>query len=183
MNYEEAFKIVTRLEFNSPRNALHVNEGEEGYTFMGIYQKAHPKWQGWSIIKDLESKYSNIKDLSKACYDSCTLQDLVKDFYKTNFWDKLRLDEVKSAKICFEMFVFGVNAGLKNAVKLAQRVVGVLDDGIIGPKTIHALNNYDEDKFDREYDLLEIQFYEMLVSKRPAFKSFINGWTNRALAV
>ena len=39
---EEAFKKVLGLEFSTPANALEWNEGEKGWTFMGIYEFAHP---------------------------------------------------------------------------------------------------------------------------------------------
>ena len=37
-NFNEAFKILMRLEFSFPENALHKNPTENGLTFMGVYE-------------------------------------------------------------------------------------------------------------------------------------------------
>ena len=47
VNFNNAFKILMRLEFSFPENALHKNPTEKEWTFMGIYQKYHSSWKGW----------------------------------------------------------------------------------------------------------------------------------------
>ena len=69
---------------------------------------------------------------------------------------------IVSQKIADEMMVFGVNVGIGHAIKAAQRIAAVPQDGVIGPKTIAALNKVDETVFDETYDLLEIDYYEKL---------------------
>lgn len=179
---EEAFGKLMKLEFNSATNALEYNVGEKGYTFMGIYEVAHPEFEGWSIIKAELAKGDKVK-ASVACYNNLVLRSMVIKFYKREFWDRMRLDEVVPQHTAEEMLVFGVNAGIKSAVKAAQEVVGVDADGVIGSKTIAALNGYDVAKFDAEYDKKEIAHYEMLVAKNPSFERNIKGWKNRAVAV
>ena len=95
----------------------------------------------------------------------------------------MKLDEVVSQKIAEELLVFAVNAGVGVAVKVAQKVIGVQADGVLGSRTIKALNEYDDKKFDIEFDKAEIEHYQKLVDNNPNFKKFINGWKNRAVAV
>lgn len=180
---DEAWGKVVSLEFNSPANALHYNEGEKGYTFMGIYQFAHPEWKGWTRVLYAVRVSKSMVEASKVLYADKELIELVREFYKVEFWDKMKLDQVVSQKIAEEMMVFGVNAGIGSAVKAAQKVVGVGVDGVIGSKTVAALNAFDGKVFDVEYDKAEIAHYEMLVAKNPSFVKFINGWKNRAVAV
>lgn len=182
-NMSEAFEKMLKLEFNSPRNALHYNAGENGYTYMGIYEYAHPNWSGWQIVHEMLNKEPNTSKASIMLYFNEELTLLVMEFYQKKFWDKMRLNEIRSQNTAEEMFVFGVNAGIRNAVMLAQRVVGVSDDGIIGKDTIAALNEYDSDKFSKEYDVEEIKYYERLVAKNEKFERYLNGWRNRAVAV
>lgn len=180
---EEAFKKVLGLEFNSPANALEWNEGEKGWTFMGIYEFAHPGWEGWSTIKrELAADSNRAKVSTKLYYDQNLNMEVLK-FYKVKFWDRMRLDEVVSQKIAEELFVFAVNAGIGTAVKVAQTCVGVQADGILGSGTLKALNGFDEKRFDKDFDLLEIKHYELLAEKNPNFKKFLQGWKNRAVAV
>ena len=178
----KVFDIMLKLEFNNPANALHWNKNEKGYTYMGIYQVAHPKWAGWPAIRHF-TENNSMEVASEKLYKDEDLTKLVKDFYKKQFWDRMRLDELVHQDVANEMFIFGVNAGCKAAVKAAQQVVGVDDDGLIGKNTIKALNECDAKMFDVEYDKKEIKHYEMLVAKNPTFKIYLNGWTNRAKVV
>ncbi|OCS09715.1 peptidoglycan domain protein [Campylobacter fetus subsp. testudinum] len=182
-NFRKSMEILLKLEFNNPSDALHKNKTENGFTFMGIYQGAHASWSGWDIVKNVLSANADIKIASKILYENKTLKKMVFDFYEREFWDKMRLNNVESQIIADEIFCFGVNAGVKTAAKLAQKLVGVTPDGAIGAQTLVALNLADEDKFGIQYDKLEIQYYESLVAKNPANAAYLNGWKNRANAV
>lgn len=180
MSFKKSFDEMLNLELSSPYNALHKNKGENGYTFMGIYESAHPSWKGWEIIYRTLELY---KDLRKASYECCQnvfLAELVEKFYKENFWDKLRLDEIKSDRIADLIFKFGVNVGIKRAVRYAQMVANVRLDGIIGNNTINALNSLDSGYFEDRYKAEFIKLYDELVKRNPDKNSrFLNGWLNR----
>lgn len=179
---ENLFKQLLGLEFNSPNNALHWNEGENGWTFMGIYEYEHPSWSGWDIVNETLTKHGRAKGSVLLYYDTNVLK-LVEEFYKRQFWDKMRLDEVVNQEVANEMMVFAVNAGIMVAVKIAQKLVGATVDGVLGSRTIAALNKVDSAWFDAEYDKEEIKHYEKLVASNPTFKKYINGWKNRAIAI
>ena len=180
---DKAFDIMLKLEFNSPANALHKNKTESGWTFMGIYQTAHPKLSLWTKVNDAVSLSSNVAEASKMLYADKELLDEVKKFYKDKFWDRMWLDKVDSQHKATEIFVFGVNAGCNRAIRLAQIVSGAVADGLVGPKTIEAINRCDEKEFDARYDTEEIKYYEAIVSNNTSKSIFMKGWRNRALAV
>ena len=183
-DFDKCFNRIIHLEFANKYDALHKNDGENGLTYMGIYQSAHPTWIGWGIIKNVLQECNNdLRKASEKLYNMTSLYSAVGLFYDKEFYSKMRLHEINSQQIVDELFCGAINYGIKVAVKLAQRVVGVIDDGIIGQNTIKALNNYDAKKFDIEFDKLEIKHYESLVVKKPYFKRFINGWKNRAVLV
>lgn len=181
---EDSLKLVWEVEYSSRKDkALHQNAGETGWTYKGIYQTAHPQWEGWRIVRTAMQKYNgNMKLASEMLFDNAELEAMVISFYKREFWDKMKLDMVASQKIADEIFVFGLNVGIGHAIKAAQRIAAVPQDGVIGPKTIAALNKVDETVFDEMYDLLEIDYYEKL-GEQPRFKQFVNGWRNRAVYV
>ena len=181
--FEKAINKVYKLEFSDPFNALHKNKNESDMTFMGIYRTAHPTWIVWSIVDKYTAMFDNPRAASHAAYNDLQLREMVGKFYKSEFWDKMRLDEIKSQHIAEEMFVFGVNAGIKMAVKAAQKVIGVTDDGKLGPITLGKLNEYAEDKFNVEYDIIEIAYYEELIKKNENYKIYLKGWKNRAEAI
>ncbi len=182
-NFDEAFKRFNGIEFNRPENVLHQNKGETGLTFYGIYQKAHPNWNGWHrVYAHIMLKDNSRKEASISASKDELLIDEVKNFYRILYWDRLRLDEVKSQKIAEELFFFYLNIGNKQKViKYAQLIVGAKDDGILGKNTLRALNSFDEDIFDKEYDQKQISHYKRLVAKYPKrFTRFLKGWINRA---
>ena len=180
MSFKKSFDEMLNLELSSPYNALHKNKGESGYTFMGIYEGAHTNWSGWEIVYRTLDLYKDLRKASYECYQNIFLTDLAREFYKENFWDKLRLDEIRSDRIADLIFKFAVNVGIKRAVRYAQMVANVRIDGIIGANTINALNTLDSKYFEERYKTEFIKFYDELVKRNPDKNSrFLNGWLNR----
>ena len=133
----------------------------------------------WQIVDEAIARLS-LSEASKSLYTNEWLNGKVYQFYKTNFWDKMKLDKIDSQKIADEIFCFGCNAGIKTAIKLAQRVVNINDDGIIGENTLNALNSFDESEFDLAFDDLEMEYYDKLIAKNPKLAIYKKGWYNRA---
>ena len=181
---EEALDILYRLEFSNESNVLEKNATEDGWTFMGIYQGAFPNLDLWKVIRQKMQQYNgDMKLVGSMMYNNATVREMVQAFYKKEFWDKARLDEVVSQQIANEIFIAGVNMGMKKAVMLAQRLVCVPADGIMGPKTLAAINKYDDVAFDEMYDVLETDHYDMIIANNPSKRIYAKGWRNRAVAV
>ena len=180
--FNEAMGLFLKAEIsNNPKEALHKNRGENGLTYMGIYQRAHPTWFRWGYINTILEKHDGNKiEASIELYQDRSLTQDVYDFMKKNFWDVMKLDSVTSQKIAEELFIFGTNANMKAGVKMAQRLVGVDDDGIVGNGTITALNAFNERVFDEEYDLLEQAYYMNLISRHPELEVNEKGWIRRS---
>lgn len=181
---DEAMKILSWLEHNNDNTrVLHKNKGELGLTFFGIYQSAHPTLSIWNTINQVLKSESNTKKAGPILMKDSELLKQVNIFYKREFWDKMRLDEINSQHIANEIFIFGVNVNWKIAIKEAQKLIGVAADGIIGTQTLKALNNYDEKVFDKKFDDVEIAYYEQIVKNKPHLAHNLKGWINRALYV
>lgn len=182
-DFKEAMGLLESLEFSSNSDILHKNPKEKDITFYGIYKYAHPSWDGWDKVLKAVDKTGSLEEASILLSKDSELKELVYKFYKTEFWDAMKLDYIEDNIKANEMFVFGVNAGRANAVKAAQKLVGVSVDGIIGEKTIKAINAYDTLVFDKGYDKLEIAYYRSLIEKNPSLAINERGWRNRAEAV
>lgn len=49
--------MIRAVEFSNDNSLLlHHNEGETGLTYFGIYESAHPSWDGWSVINESYKK-------------------------------------------------------------------------------------------------------------------------------
>jgi len=137
-----------------------------GMTYAGIARKPNPNWAGWQFI-------------DRQDFGSAT--PLVREFYKSNFWDRVRGDELKNQAIAETIFNFAVNTGVGVASKLAQLIVGTTPDGAIGPKTVERLNICTAEKFLPAYTLAKIQRYVNICMKDRSQAKFLLGWTRRAL--
>ena len=137
-----------------------------GQTYAGIARKPNPDWAGWQFI--------DRKDFGSAT-------PLVREFYKSNFWDRVRGDDLTNQAIAETIFNFGVNTGTGVAIKLAQLIVGVTPDGAIGAKTVERLNICTAEKFLPAYALAKIQRYVNICMKDRSQSKFLLGWLRRSL--
>jgi lysozyme family protein len=137
-----------------------------GQTYAGIARKPNPGWAGWQHI--------DRKDFGSAT-------PLVREFYKSNFWDRVRGDDLKDQAIAETIFNFAVNTGTSVAIKLAQLIVGVTPDGAIGEKTIERLNICTAEKFLPAYALAKISRYVQICMKDRSQSKFLLGWCRRTL--
>ena len=137
-----------------------------GMTYAGIARKPNPQWAGWELIDQQD-------------FGSAT--ELVRSFYKSNFWDRIRGDEIANQAIAETIFNFSVNTGIGVAVKLAQLIVGVAPDGAVGPKTLERLNICTAEKFLPTYTLAKIQRYVNICMKDRSQSKFLLGWCRRSL--
>ena len=161
-DFAPAYEAMIR---NEGGYVLHDVPGDRGgQTYAGIARNMNPRWPGWALID---------------CGQDVPAQ-LVREFYKQNFWDPIQGDRITSQVIAQTIFDFHVNAGAV-ARKLAQLVVGATPDGAIGDKTLAALNAYDEDRFVMAYALAKIARYRDIVSRDRSQLKFLLGWINRTL--
>lgn len=162
-DFSSAFE---RMIVNEGGYVLHTVAGDKGgMTYAGIARNRWPQWAGWSVIDAGGEPQA----------------DLVRGFYRANFWTALRLEEVNDQDVARTLFDFGVNAGVGTAAKLAQVVVGTTPDGRIGPKSLAAINAADPALFLARYALAKLARYEQIVTRDRSQGKFLLGWVRRTL--
>lgn len=96
--------------------------------------------------------------------------------YKAEYWDAARCDDLPGA-IAVAVFDSAVNQGVGVAIRLLQKAAGVTADGVIGPKTLAAVEAAEPGE-------LLVQFLGWRL-RRYAFTgqaaTFMRGWANRVL--
>lgn len=181
-NFNKSMDLLSFLEYsNQDWKLLHQNKNEEGLTFYGIYEKWNKDWNGWSIVKNQLKLTPDLKVASKILAKNVILKSLIFERIKTNYWDKAKLDNINSQKIADEIFLFGFNVDMKVAIKKTQKLINVPQDGIIGSQTIKALNSFDVNIFDIEFDKEEISYYDAIIKSKPYLAPNEKGWYKRAL--
>jgi hypothetical protein len=178
----KAMPLLYELEFSKmPQRFLHKNKTEDGYTLGGVYQLANQHNINWKFVESiLDCCDGAITRASKMLFVDDEIQDQVVNVFENNYWFKLKCDQIESQKIATEMFLLGVVAGNKTSAKIAQRIVGVEADGIIGKKSLEYLNLFNEDAFDVEFDKREVKHFEKLARENPKLRRYLDGWRNRA---
>ena len=123
-----------------------------------------------------ETKYG----ISKRSYPNVDIKNLTledaKSIYFNDYWRPFeKVAEVNPA-LAMVLFDTGVNMGVGTATRMLQKAVGTKVDGVIGPMTITAINNYKQDAIpfilrDR------ITYY----ASRPHWERYKNGWVIRVI--
>ena len=68
-----------------------------------------------------------------------TREDVVNRVLKPHYWDRWKADDIKSQSVA-NILVDWVWASGAHGIKIPQRLLGVSVDGIVGPKTLAAVN-------------------------------------------
>lgn len=120
---------------------------------------------------------------------SPTVQDIKslsdKDWYeifKTLYWDRWKADEIKSQSVA-DILVDWVWASGVHGIKRPQRILGVSSDGIVGSKTIAALNAADPKKLFDAIKADRAKFIDEICRARPKNEKYRKGWMNRINAI
>ena len=101
------------------------------------------------------------------------------EILKTMYWDKWSADFIKSQPIA-NILVDWVWASGKNGIVIPQKILGVKPDGIVGIKTLTAVNNFEnQESLFLSIKKARIDFIDTICAKRPANNKFKKGWLRR----
>jgi lysozyme family protein len=158
-NFDQCLALVLKHEggwVNDPKDP-------GGETMMGVTKKVWEDWVGHPVAP------GSMKTL--------TVAD-VAPVYKKNYWDKVRADELPDG-VDYAVFDYAVNSGVTRAVRQLQQCAGVEADGLIGPKTLAAVQS------KNPVDLCNcICDNRMAFLKRlPTWSRFGKGWSGRVAEV
>lgn len=101
-------------------------------------------------------------------------------FYLKYWWTPFSYSSIIAQAVANKVFDTAVNTGASRAHKFAQAIVGVPQDGVIGPKTLAEINAMPSLSFIVAYQNMQAQFYRGLAATNPARQQFLQGWLNRA---
>jgi lysozyme family protein len=98
--------------------------------------------------------------------------------HKKKYWDKVCGDELPTG-LDLAVFDLAVNSGPGRAAKMLQKILGVTQDGAIGPQTIAKALNTDSSKLIADYNAERLAFLQAL----PTWGTFGKGWGRRVAEV
>ena len=130
-----------------------------GITNMGVTKKTYENWVGREVTEQ-EMRDLKVEDVAP--------------IYKERYWARVRGDELVDGCDLL-LFDLAVHSGPRRSVKIAQQTAGTVVDGLIGPKTIAAINAMDQTEFIKKFSENRLDFYKRI----EAWNHFENGFRNR----
>lgn len=160
-------------------------EGGDKYSEISV-DKGGPTKYGITLATWQKVGYdkNGDKKITKEDVKLLTMSDFNMVFQRT-FWTKLMADDILDQSVANMVVDFAYNSGVGRAVKHLQTVVGVTADGVVGNKTIAAVNSY---KFgDRAlFSALKadrIKYLKGVAAGNASQKRFLAGWLNRVNSI
>ncbi len=150
-------------------------------------------WEGGYVNDPADPGGATMKGVTQKVYDAyragkhlstrsvAQIEDLeLRDIYRTRYWDLVGGDKLPMG-VDMALFDFAVNSGVRRAVKEAQSLVGVPQDGVMGNGTLMGILEYSQTK--SPLYLLEAICDDRLAFLKglPTFARFGKGWTRRVM--
>lgn len=147
------------------------------------------KWEGGYVNNPLDhggctnmgvtlATYQAIVNPKATCADikAMTKADFILVLRK--FWDRWLADQIHDQKLADILvdWVWGSGAW---GIKIPQRLLGVAQDGMVGPKTVAALNAQNPVTFLQQVWNARKDFLCGIVERTPSQQCFLKGWLNR----
>lgn len=121
--------------------------------------------------------------------------DRAKAVYRLQWWDKNQYQKLFYQSVATKVFDTAINVGARQAHKFLQRAMRatgrpLMDDGMIGPTTLRAVNDEDPKRVMTGLRSEQAGFYRALIMRNnallkrnfdvPDFSAFKTGWFRRA---
>lgn len=121
--------------------------------------------------------------ISRAAYPHLDIANLsvdqAKEIYRRDYWLASRCDAMPYM-LALPLFDAAVNCGVRRAATFLQYALNVRADGVIGPKTLAAVDALDEDGRERVLiDMLALRCKHY--GSLPTVRDFGRGWFRRTL--
>ena len=156
---EQAYSRATKKGFvNDPND-------NGGATMIGITigtYRSYCRYKGW--------KTPSINDLKNMPYK------IWRDIVYSMYWNKWKADTILDQTVANMVVDWMWHSGA-STIKKVQALLGVSQDGIVGYKTISALNNSEDIK--TKLYIARKTYFEKIVKNNPSQKKWLNGWMNR----
>lgn len=162
---------------------VSVNEG--GYanvsndkgreTYAGISRRYHPNAEIWVHIDTKKNRYAGGIIPHNTRFPD--LDFIVERFYR-GLYDGSKFGELVNQSISNLLFDFYVHSG-STAIKTVQRLVGVTQDGIMGPITRGAINAANPSQLHDALKAERKKFLQKLIDEDPSQQDFEKNWMAR----
>jgi hypothetical protein len=156
---DAAFQTCVQFVLKHEGGFVNNPEDPGGATNMGITLGTLQAWCGHAVTVE------DVRNLT---------QSEAEQIYRANYWNPLKCDELPLG-VDMVVFDFGVNAGIRRSALTLEQVVGVAQDGIIGPETLAAVGKADALQVVEQFGQTRLAYYKRLKE----WPEFGKGWSDR----
>jgi lysozyme family protein len=161
-----------------------------GMTVFGIARKYWPAFAGWRIVDRIigglvkQPAYGTSEFRSWAAHVTQLLRKdgvfmgYVETFYKSNFWDKYRLDELNDQDLAEWLYDHIVNGGARG-VQWMQEAADITADGAIGDESIRVFNGQNPVVLLKKAEIVAAWYRLEKAEHVPSQAQFLNSWLSR----
>lgn len=125
-----------------------------------------------STFRRFYGQYKTVEDLKRMTMAQW------RHIMKTGYWDACRADDMDNQSLAEIIADWCVNSGTER-IRDVQTIAGVKPDGIVGPKTLAAINGADQRELFGRVRLAREQWFRRIVRNRPSQQKYWEGWMNR----
>lgn len=148
------------------------------------------KWEGGFVYDKVDLGGATNMGVTLATYRSVfgskkTVNDLKRMtraqwdvIFKKFYWDKWKADDIKDQNVA-NILVDWLWCSGSYGIKIPQHVLGVSVDGIVGSKTIAAINARDGRELFDTIKQERKDYIDRICQTRPQNRKFKKGWLNR----
>lgn len=165
-DFKKYFPILVEWEGSAFENVAGDNGGPTKY---GIILS---EW----IAKGYDKNGDGIVDVNDL--KLITANDAM-SIAKSHYWDRCKADDIENQSIANMLVDFSYNCGVGLAIMKIQQCVGVIADGVIGDKTITAINTEPQETLFNNLKAVRLKYYQDIVHNHPKQIKFLKGWNNR----
>ncbi len=186
-------------DFNTAINPVLQSEGgyvndpddKGGETICGISRVHHPDWQGWEKVDGMkEARNININEMINIFFQNGEGSALIRDFYITNYWSKIRGNDIEDQNLADKLLDVAINLGYKRAAKFLQRALNAVNykqveisvDGIIGNQSLSSLKSVVANRvalLPKIINIMQGNHYINIIRKDRGQGKFLRGWLSR----
>lgn len=102
--------------------------------------------------------------------------------FRELFWDKCRASDFLTPSIRW-IIVDWVWASGPKVIRLVQNILGVSADGIVGPRTLKALNDAPQESLFDDIFRARVDYIDQCCRRAPKNEVFRRGWLRRLNAI
>lgn len=97
--------------------------------------------------------------------------------FKQSYWNACKADQIQDQSVANMLVDFAYNSGVSRAVTYLQLTLGITADGIMGRKTLFAINKSNGKRLFKRFKKTREDYLKSIAKGKQ--KGFLDGWLRR----